>query len=246
MTVLAAHRRRRWTAGIRRRQEHLGHSHGRRTAAVSQVQLQRRRQTEAHRTEHRAEARRHRRRTVTPTPPPMEKAFCRAIVAVVTTTLSVATGYAQTGDVLRPAAPCSAVRTRVRASGEKLNLTVDLGESYDQNVTVRSGDAVFSPFQTSGLYTMFTPALDFAARAGEHVQLAVTGGIQRPALRPASRDDRHQPRGRSRFDGKPLAQDDAFFQPRLHLRTGTPVWVVRWVGGAGHRRGRPSCLELCA
>jgi hypothetical protein len=105
----------------------------------------------------------------------MEKAFCRAIVAVVTTTLSVATGYAQTGG-RAPAGGAVFGRSDARAaSGEKLNLTVDLGESYDQNVTVRSGDAVFSPFQTSGLYTMFTPALDFAARAGEHVQLAVTG-----------------------------------------------------------------------
>jgi hypothetical protein len=103
----------------------------------------------------------------------MKRAFCRAIATIVTVLLSVATGRAQT----EPRAPAGgAVFGQMEghpASPEKLNLIVDLGESYDQNVTVWSGNTVFSPFSTSGFYTVLTPAIDFASQAGEHVQVAV-------------------------------------------------------------------------
>jgi hypothetical protein len=103
----------------------------------------------------------------------MKRAFFRAIVAAVTTALSAATGYAQTD----PRAPRGALFGDAEGrtpSPEKLNFVVDLGESYDQNVTLQSGDVAFSPFQTSGFYTVFTPSLDFASQAGEHVQFALT------------------------------------------------------------------------
>jgi hypothetical protein len=39
---------------------------------------------------------------------------------------------------------------------------------------VKSGGTEVSPFQASGFYTVFTPALEFDSQAGRHVQVAVT------------------------------------------------------------------------
>jgi hypothetical protein len=105
----------------------------------------------------------------------MRNALRRTIVAVVLAPLHPVSVFAQA----TPRAPAGVV---FGAGGpanpterQPLNLTIDVNEAYDQNVTVRSGDAAFSLFQTNGFYTMITPSVDFAS-LGERVQFAVNAG----------------------------------------------------------------------
>src|SRR5690349_7525935 len=105
----------------------------------------------------------------------MTKAFCRTIVVAALVPLYPASGFAQ-------AAPRTPAGVVFGSGGppnpterQPLNLTIDINEAYDQNVTVRSGDSAFSLFQTNGFYTMITPSVDFES-LGERVQFAVNAG----------------------------------------------------------------------
>jgi hypothetical protein len=88
--------------------------------------------------------------------------------------LSVANGHAQTTDARAPAGAVYGGAEGRAPDKEKFNLLVDLNESYDQNVTVRSGDVAFSPFQASGFYTVFTPTLEYDSQPGRHIQVGFT------------------------------------------------------------------------
>jgi hypothetical protein len=105
----------------------------------------------------------------------MSKSFRLEFMAAVLAACYPATGFAQTatrapagGAVFGGGAP-----TATSASGQKLNVMIDLDEAYDQNVVAQSAEGVTIPlFQANGFYTMFTPALDFSS-SSNRLQVAV-------------------------------------------------------------------------
>jgi hypothetical protein len=103
----------------------------------------------------------------------MKSILCRTIAAALTVALYPAAGFAQT----EPRPPVGAVfggqSATSATSRQKLSITVDLGQSYDQNLIVQSDDAEISLFQGSGLYTVFTPSVDFVS-AGDRLKLIAT------------------------------------------------------------------------
>jgi hypothetical protein len=102
----------------------------------------------------------------------MESTLCRTVAAAFAVALFPASGLAQT----EPRPPTHAVFDQTAASttrGEKLNVTVDLGQAYDQNLIVQSEDTALSLFQGNGLYTVLVPSVDFVS-AGDRVKLNAT------------------------------------------------------------------------
>jgi hypothetical protein len=103
----------------------------------------------------------------------MTKALCGTIAAVVVAALCPERAFAQA----EPRPPVGAVfgssAGASSAGRDKLTLTVDANESYDQNVAIRTGDTTLSLFQTNGFYTVFTPSLEFSS-SGDRLQTALT------------------------------------------------------------------------
>jgi hypothetical protein len=58
---------------------------------------------------------------------------------------------------------------------QKLDVTIDTVEAYDQDVVVHSGDTAFSLFQGSGFYTTVTPSIDFSSTR-ERFQIGISAG----------------------------------------------------------------------
>jgi len=106
----------------------------------------------------------------------MKNALCRVIAAALTAALYPASGLAQGEPRTQAAGPVSGNRGEaVDTSRQKLNVTVDVGEAYDQNAIARSSEAVFSLFQGNGFYTTLTPGVDYTLN-GERVHLGLNAG----------------------------------------------------------------------
>jgi len=102
-----------------------------------------------------------------------DKGIGRALGVVALALVCAGTARAQPAQ--RPAAGAVFGGASASTSGKALDLTVDINESYDQNVTVRSGPDEFSLFQGSGAYVVLTPNLDFVSH-GNRVQWAMNAG----------------------------------------------------------------------
>jgi hypothetical protein len=99
----------------------------------------------------------------------METILWRSIVAACAVALCPALVLAQT-DPRPPAHAVFEQTPSIATSRDTLNVTMDLGQAYDQNLLVQSEQTALSLFQGSGLYTVFAPSVDFAS-AGERVKL---------------------------------------------------------------------------
>jgi hypothetical protein len=105
----------------------------------------------------------------------MLRILSRAIAAAVLIMLCPAAGLAQV-ELRAPAiAVFGAVAPENAANRQRLNLTIDAAEAYDQNVVVPYNGGSLSLFQGSGLYTVLSPGLDFTS-IGDRVQVGVTAG----------------------------------------------------------------------
>jgi hypothetical protein len=103
----------------------------------------------------------------------MKRVLCRTIAAVVAAAACATNAFAQPDS--RP--PSGAVFGGIGspAGEDRLNLTVDLAEAYDQDVLAHAGERTFSVFEGNGLYSTLTPQLDFNSGGGR-MQVGLTAG----------------------------------------------------------------------
>jgi hypothetical protein len=99
----------------------------------------------------------------------------RAVGVVLALLAFARTSPAQT-DAIPPPRPLPAAAGADLKSGQTLGLTANIVEAYDENLLADAGVFV-SPlsFQKSGLYTLFTPQVDFRSRS-DRLKVSFTAG----------------------------------------------------------------------